>query len=129
MALFSGAVVRPPADKSRRPHCLPQISAPANWLCSSENRVLPPMPPAGQATGRLSRPRSSGIPVFQSLSPVTSILHPRAARRPRAPLHLYHARKGLRAQTCCHRGVPGRKSWPGRRPKISFSADFAGRGG
>jgi len=51
-------------------------------------------------------------------------------RTPKArPLHPYRARKPLRAQTCRHRGVPCRNSRPGRRPKFSFSRDFAPRGG
>ena len=44
-------------------------------------------------------------------------------------LHPYRARHGLRAQTCCHAGAPGHNPRPGRRPKISFSPDFAPKGG
>jgi len=52
-----------------------------------------------------------------------------APRRDPKALHLYRARKPLRAQTCCHSDPCGHSSRPGRRPKISFSPDFAGRGG
>jgi len=80
---------------------------------------------------------SYGNPPHSALRTSHSALRPRlfgcqALRRrtPEArPLHPYRARKPLRAQTCCHRGAPCRNSWPGRRPKTSFSPDFAGGDG
>jgi len=94
-----------------------------------------PQPPRGcvRSAFRATRSRRDrATPRTQHSALRTGVFGCQALRRrtPEArPLHPYRARKALRAQTCCHRGARCHNSRPGRRPKISFSPDFAGRGG
>jgi len=71
------------------------------------------------------RPRNVPCSLTYNLSPLTS----RGGRAATHASRTYRPRACLRAQTCCHNDPCGRNSRPGRRPKISFSRDFIGRGG